>query len=301
MATQQSEPSAEFLADPGPDGRGYDVVTGMETLFLGLGLCVRHHLKRIFGWDDLIAGVAIVSALSATPQSCRAAADIRLGRHIQYISRSPQNLMRGTIQQHQSDVAILACALDKTSFAVLLLRILIDQVDGLASLVIIIKMNIVNLLAARFVFINCKDPRANWDPSITSKCWPDDFLLALLPWTIVWDLQKKKKEKMGIAFANEFWYFVQDSLTNIASTTSQENNNMLPPQPSYEYKRGIRSDTSLCATQGDRDRGATYTRDNSSQTMNLPVAGPMPSAVDNKKQISMTTEVSMSYVSNAIA
>jgi hypothetical protein len=28
-----------------------------------------------------------------------------------------------------------------------------------------------------------------------------DFVLALLPWTIVWNLQMKKKEKMGVAFA----------------------------------------------------------------------------------------------------
>jgi hypothetical protein len=28
-----------------------------------------------------------------------------------------------------------------------------------------------------------------------------DFVLALLPWTLVWNLQMKKKEKVGIAFA----------------------------------------------------------------------------------------------------
>lgn len=28
-----------------------------------------------------------------------------------------------------------------------------------------------------------------------------DFVLALLPWTLVWNLQMKKKEKIGIAFA----------------------------------------------------------------------------------------------------
>jgi hypothetical protein len=28
-----------------------------------------------------------------------------------------------------------------------------------------------------------------------------DFVLALLPWTIVWKLQMRKKEKLGVAFA----------------------------------------------------------------------------------------------------
>jgi hypothetical protein len=28
-----------------------------------------------------------------------------------------------------------------------------------------------------------------------------DFVLALLPWTLVWNLQMRKKEKIGVAFA----------------------------------------------------------------------------------------------------
>jgi hypothetical protein len=109
------------------------------------------------------------------------------------------------------------------------------------------------------------------------------------------------------------WAAVEDSLTIIASsiptlrplltkifptTTSQESYNMLsPPPPSYEKKRNIRFDTSLYATQVDRDRDVTDARDNSSQTMILPVTRPKPSAVD-KNQINLTTEVSVLYKSN---
>lgn len=70
-------------------------------------------------------------------------------------------------------LAILACALGKTSFAVTLLRIVIQKWMNWLLWFIIITMNIANLLAALFVFVKCKDPRSNWDPSIVSKCWPD--------------------------------------------------------------------------------------------------------------------------------
>lgn len=52
----------------------------------------------------------------------------------------------------------------------------------------------------------------------TAKCWPTsifenialtagaysgcmDFILALLPWAVIWKLQMKKREKFGIAVA----------------------------------------------------------------------------------------------------
>ncbi|KAL6233762.1 hypothetical protein BDW75DRAFT_251840 [Aspergillus navahoensis] len=340
MATQQSQPSAEFLAETqAPTVKAVMwLMTGMAMLFLGFRLCVRLHLKRVFGWDDLIAAVA-VACLIGYAAVCHAAADIGLGRHIQYVSENPQNLIGvARYSSISQTLAILACALGKTSFAVTLLRIVIDKWMSWLLWFIIITMNIVNLLTALFVFVKCEDPRSNWDPSIVSKCWPDyvftnyslfvgaysglqDFLLALLPWTIVWNLQMKKKEKMGVAFAMSLvpllnWAAVEDSLTIIASsiptlrplltkifpsTTSQESYNMLPPPPSYEKKkRHIRFDTSLYVTQVDRGRDATDTRDNSSQTMILPGTRPIPSPVDNKNQINLTTEVSVSYKSGDI-
>ncbi|CBF81448.1 hypothetical protein AN5664.2 [Aspergillus nidulans FGSC A4] len=368
MANQQPQPSAEFLAETqSPTVKAVMwLMTGMAMLFLGLRLCVRLHLKRIFGWDDVIAAVA-VACLIGYAAVCHAAADIGLGRHIQYVSMEPQNLIGvARYSSISQTLAILACALGKTSFAVTLLRIVIQKWMNWLLWFIIITMNIANLLAALFVFVKCKDPRSNWDPSIVSKCWPDyvftnyslfvgaysglqDFLLALLPWTIVWNLQMKKKEKMGVAFAMSLgilssagtaaivktaylvklsaradftweivpllnWAAVEDSLTIIASsiptlrplltkifpsTTSQESYNMLPPPPpSYEKKRNIRFDTSIYATQVDRDREVTDPRDNSSQTMILPVTRPKPSTVDNKNQINLTTEVSVLYKSN---
>ncbi|RDW60412.1 uncharacterized protein DSM5745_10870 [Aspergillus mulundensis] len=226
MAAQQPQPSAAFLAETqGPTVKAVMWwMTGTAMLFLGLRLFVRLHLKRVFGWDDLIAGVAVACLVGYTAV-CHVSADIGLGRHIQYVSQNPQNLI--SVARYSSigqTLAIMACALGKTSFAVTLLRIVIDRWIMWLLWFIIITLNIANLLAAIFVFVQCRDPRSNWDPSIVSQCWPDhvftdyslfvgaysglqDFLLALLPWTIVWNLQMKKKEKLGVAFAMSLGIF----------------------------------------------------------------------------------------------
>ncbi|KAL4921642.1 hypothetical protein BDW62DRAFT_197777 [Aspergillus aurantiobrunneus] len=224
MATEQ--PSAAFLAESqAPTVKAVMwLMTGMSTLFLSLRLYVRLNLKRVFGWDDLICAVA-VGCLIGYAAVCHAASDVGLGRHIQYVSQNPQDLIDVARYSSISQcLAIMACTLGKTSFAVTLLRIVVVRWMNWVLWFIIITMNIVNILAALFVFVQCEDPRTNWDPTIVSKCWPDyvftnfslfvgaysgaqDFSLALMPWTIVWNLQMKKKEKIGVAFAMSLGIF----------------------------------------------------------------------------------------------
>ncbi|KAL4797223.1 hypothetical protein BDV19DRAFT_359160 [Aspergillus venezuelensis] len=374
MTTPQ-QPTAEFLAETqAPTVKAVMwLMTGMATLFLGLRLYVRLDLKRVFGWDDLISAVA-VGCLIGYAAVCHASADIGLGRHIQWVAQDPQKLI--DVARYSSisqTLAIMACALGKTSFAVTLLRIVLERWMIAILWFVIITMNIANFLAALFVFVQCEDPRTNWDKSIVSKCWPDyvftnyslfvgaysgaqDFLLALLPWTIVWNLQmKKKKEKLGVAIAMSLgifagaaaivkttylvklsakadftweivpllnWAAVEDALTIIASaiptlkplltkifpsSTIQESYNMLPPGQPYEKKRNIKFDTSIMATQVDRDRdleggrGADDARgDNSSQRSMLPMTtltetGNREEERDVDNKINLTTEVSVSY------
>ncbi|KAL3470531.1 hypothetical protein BJX99DRAFT_251135 [Aspergillus californicus] len=323
MATQRTSP--EFLAQSqGPTVKAVMwLMTGFSVFFLGLRLYVRLQLKRVFGWDDLIAVVA-VGCLIGYAAVCHAASDIGLGRHLEAVMRNPQNLIdTARYSSISQTLAIMACTLGKTSFAVTLLRIVVARWMTCLLWFVIITMNIVNILAALFVFVQCKDPRTNWDSSIQSECWPDyvftnfslfvgaysgaqDFLLALLPWAILWNLQMRKKEKIGVAFAMSLgemvpllnWAAVEDGLTIIASsiptlkplltkvfpsstTSGQESYNMLPPRANYE-KRQIKFDTSIYASQIDT---SVETRDNSSQQSIL--------AATNDNKINLTTEVSV--------
>ena len=173
-----------------------------------------------------------------------AAANQGLGRHIEVVAENPEHLINVALLCDISEsLAIMACTLGKTSFAVTLYRIVVQRWMKAVLWFVIITMNLVNVLAAIFVFVQCKDPRHLWNPEIPSKCWPthvftdfslfvggksplsirrltvkiprmsvhtdnvlaysgtQDFVLALLPWAFLWNLQMKKKEKFGIAVA----------------------------------------------------------------------------------------------------
>ncbi|KAJ5907896.1 hypothetical protein N7495_000578 [Penicillium taxi] len=200
------------------------VMTAVSIIFVSLRLYVRLFLRHLFGWDDFIIIVA-TGFLIAYTVVCHIAADLGLGSHLVSVEKYPQNLITAALLCDIGEsMAIMACTLGKTSFALTLLRIVVHRWMVFTLWFVIITMNIVNILAALFVFLQCKDPRHLWDASIPSECWPSsvfthfslfvgaysgaqDFVLALLPWTIVWSLQMKRKEKVGIAVAMSLGIF----------------------------------------------------------------------------------------------
>ena len=148
---------------------------------------------------------------------------------------NPENLIFvGLMAQVDQVLAVMACTLGKTAFAVTLLRILTQRWIIYTIWFIIITMNLVNVLTCFFVFLQCKKPEHLWNPAVSSKCWPthvftdyslfvgckyhpvnstivlltpliaysgaQDFVLALIPWFVLPKLQMRKKEKFGIAF-----------------------------------------------------------------------------------------------------
>ncbi|KAF3401588.1 hypothetical protein F1880_010034 [Penicillium rolfsii] len=207
----------------------------VPAVFVLMRLYVRVMMKRVFGWDDFIIIVA-TGCLIAYAAVCHVAAEKGLGRHLTVIvAENPHNVIDVALLCDIGEaLAIMACTLGKTSFAVTLLRIVVHKWMIIVLWFVIVTMNLVNVLAALFIFVQCKDPRHLWNPAIPSKCWPadvfthfslfvgaysgaQDFVLALLPWSLVWNLQMKKKEKLGIAFAMSLGVFA--GAASIVKTT----------------------------------------------------------------------------------
>jgi hypothetical protein len=137
-------------------------------------------------------------------------------------------------------VVIIGCVLSKTSFALTLLRIVTKTWMKVLLWFIIITMNAIMWLCAICYLIQCKPTAALWDIKLmaTATCWPTivfetialtaggisiltsvlsflghpndsllaysgcmDFILAVLPWAVLWKLQMRRREKFGIAIA----------------------------------------------------------------------------------------------------
>ncbi|KAG6040783.1 hypothetical protein E4U41_007052 [Claviceps citrina] len=163
-------------------------------------------------WAQLLS-IAYAAILTA-------AADRGLGRHVEHVRQNPQNVVDVALLGFASQpLVIMSCALGKTSFALTLIRVAAQRwVNGLLWF-IIISLNALHLMLCLFVFLRCEDPRHLWNPAaIPSRCWSapvfdgislfigsysaaTDFALALLPWAILWKLQMKKREKLGVAAA----------------------------------------------------------------------------------------------------
>jgi hypothetical protein len=105
----------------------------------------------------------------------------------------------------------------KTSFALTLLRITEGKMKYLIWF-IIASMNLLMGTNALITWIQCYPVSKTWNRDEPGTCWDYrvnivygvvagsysglmDIALALLPWTVVWKLQMKRKEKIGVAVA----------------------------------------------------------------------------------------------------
>lgn len=107
---------------------------------------------------------------------CHVASRIGLGRHLTVVlEENPDHVIDVALLCDIGEaLAIMACTLGKTSFAVTLLRIVVHRWMTIVLWFVIVTMNLVNVLAALFIFVQCKDPRHLWNSAIPSECWPAD-------------------------------------------------------------------------------------------------------------------------------
>ncbi|KAI9931469.1 hypothetical protein ASPWEDRAFT_398146 [Aspergillus wentii DTO 134E9] len=198
------------------------VVTGVPFIIVVLRIYCKWKLSRGFGWDDTIVAFSWV-LLAVYASVITAAARLGVGRHLATIPAAdiPPALELVYIGEF---IAIIACVLSKTSFAVTLLRIVTRPWQKVMLWFIIVTMNIVMWLTAILYFAQCSNPARLWDFSIEATCWsPDvvthlalfagaysglmDLVLAMLPWWVIWKLQMKRREKTGIAIAMSLGVF----------------------------------------------------------------------------------------------
>jgi hypothetical protein len=127
---------------------------------------------------------------------------------------------QATIALGVSVVASISCVsstLSKISFGITLLRL----TDGKLRWFVwfcIVTLFIFMIPSALFTWIQCNPVAKTWDTSVEGACWPAyitinygifnaawcaiaDFALALLPWKLIWGLQLKFREKIGVGIA----------------------------------------------------------------------------------------------------
>ncbi|KAK2766965.1 hypothetical protein FQN54_006281 [Arachnomyces sp. PD_36] len=179
--------------------------------------------NRMLGWDDHVIGVALTLLIVYT--SLLTAAVVNgLGRHILTIQPPTKAVMALKEAYIGIVIIVIGCSLSKTSFAITLLRIVSQKWQIVVLWFIIVTMNLVMLLCAVFYIAQCENPESLWNQKVKSKCWDPafatnfaifagaysafmDIVLAMLPWTVILNLQMKNKEKFGVACAMSLGLF----------------------------------------------------------------------------------------------
>ncbi|KAF9871465.1 hypothetical protein CkaCkLH20_11112 [Colletotrichum karsti] len=142
--------------------------------------------------------------------------NIGFGRHFYDID--PPNLM--TIAMYTSIGASISCFAStgsKVGFGVTLLRLTEDWYRAFVWFAVV-TLTIVMLPSATLTWLKCTPVQKNFNSQMEGTCWDKaitlnygifnaawcaamDFLLALVPWKLIWGLRMRKHEKLGICIA----------------------------------------------------------------------------------------------------
>ncbi|PVH72184.1 hypothetical protein DL98DRAFT_470755 [Cadophora sp. DSE1049] len=191
-------------------------VTAVSFAFLALRLYCKRILRKGFWWDDYLLIGAWVCLL-ANCVCVTIAISHGLGRHISDIDPTELPLLLQP-NTHAGLFSVLAAGLSKTSFAATLLRLMPGLWQRIGLWFIIVSIYLAMGLSGIFLYIQCTPVARVWDRTIPGTCWPPgrqtmlgimaggyssamDFVLALLPTILLWNLQIRRREKLGVIFA----------------------------------------------------------------------------------------------------
>jgi len=206
-------------------------LTSFSAIFLAARLACKLKTKRRLWWDDHVLVLSwLMMVISIILVSLSVSKG--LGKHVQDVPLENMSEL-GLMGNLTGTFSILAAVWSKTSFALTLLRLMPGRM-GLLIWTIIASINIFMGLNALFMWIRCSPSSKTWNPFAPGTCWEPhvytsygmfaagysgimDFVLALLPWKVIWKLQMKRKEKVGVAVAMSMGIFA--GVTAIVKTT----------------------------------------------------------------------------------
>ncbi|KAK4204536.1 hypothetical protein QBC40DRAFT_303418 [Triangularia verruculosa] len=205
-----------------------------STVFIALRVYCKKWRSRGLWWDDYVLIVSWLMLIICAVL-CQLAVDLGFGRYPCDIAPENHPIIALGGATLGTCISILAVAWSKTSFAITILRLspsgsMLEK----TAWFVLISMNALMTTQAVVVWVKCTPIRKNWDLATEGSCWDVnatnnygvfcgvysglcDILLALLPWKLLWKLQMRKKEKLGVVVCMSMgivagvWAFIKSS------------------------------------------------------------------------------------------
>ncbi|KAK6219091.1 hypothetical protein LQW54_002593 [Pestalotiopsis sp. IQ-011] len=187
-------------------------LTAITAIFLGIRLYVKVAQSKLW-WDDyllLISWLLLVTGVGVSSY----AVTLGFGKHIAVVSVDHIWILV-KLTDITSALTLVAAACSKTSFALSLLRLTTGSLKALVWF-IIITMSSVLCANAILPYARCYPAERAWNPHAEGDCFDIrisirfsvfaaaysaamDWILALIPWSVIMKLNIRTKEKIGIA------------------------------------------------------------------------------------------------------
>ncbi|RAL67100.1 hypothetical protein DID88_007880 [Monilinia fructigena] len=199
----------------GGKGPAILAIMWLETVIALIAISLRFYTRKFVTRNEGLDDYLIIFMLMPYTVGCTAAATQGFGQHSTTLAIEDfANATRSEIIGQT--FCLIGIATSKASVSVFLLRLAIVQWHRWVLYFTLFSVSSIAVICALFDFIRC-DPIAHvWNPSIPAKCWLSDeqyttismvvggtsavadFVLALLPWIILWNINIKRKEKFLI-------------------------------------------------------------------------------------------------------
>ncbi|KAL9001776.1 MAG: hypothetical protein Q9188_005250 [Gyalolechia gomerana] len=193
------------------------VECALAILIVGTRMYTRSYLIHNVGIDDWMIVLALVLAIIC---SGLVTADVHYGTGRHFATLDPvEKLMANKLNWIAQPFAIFSCGVGKISIAFLLLRIMAKNKLRERFLYTLIALLVtINAICVGFIFGQCSPARKLWNPSVPGSCLDpsiqqnvgffqasfssfSDFVLALFPLVIIWNLKMRRAVKFGIGAA----------------------------------------------------------------------------------------------------
>ncbi|KAG7286887.1 hypothetical protein NEMBOFW57_009205 [Staphylotrichum longicolle] len=180
-------------------------LTALASAFLGLRLYCKLNIRRGLWWDDWILIAAWCTIVATDATTTVLVNDFNYGMHDWDLNiYNPPRFM--VIIYSRATLSITAAVWTKTAFALTLLRLTTGMTKAFVWF-IIISMNIAMGFAA-MVPDSMQAASQGLDHGLaghllgsSSYSAAMDFTLAILPWTFMWNIALRRKEKIGVVVA----------------------------------------------------------------------------------------------------
>ncbi|KAH8901087.1 hypothetical protein GQ53DRAFT_835043 [Thozetella sp. PMI_491] len=198
------------------------VMIVVPFIFMSLRFFSRAKYGRTFAWDDAVLLLSWLLHVAYCGVII-AATKYGIGQHISDVKHEDLVISLKCLYMGNFFV-IMAISISKTSFAMTLLGLAVKKWHFALLWFSIVSVNIIMGIDAIFQFTQCTPVQKTWDTEIPGRCWDSyiviyysmfagawsalmDFVLAGVPWLLLWGVRMKTAEKVGLVIAMSLGIF----------------------------------------------------------------------------------------------